>query len=340
MSNRKTLGGVIHTYQKYDPQALSPAPRSRRPTWCRRPSSTCSCTASMRELTDEELARAIRSIPARSPGSAPASMPCSPCSKSGSGRFLQKYETNRVMKEAAGATIAKLGESIKPPRNLQKNASTRPSAEEQIRDLERLWYRAGDDTLAIRPAAGAAGRAAGRQVPDRRAGREVRVHRPHADDRARRRLEIKEELEKIDELLEATRRGRQDGPDRRHRHGRALASSPSRATSRSSASCNKQIAGLPAARWPSGRVSNADPEGFQLTPKAYRLFQGRLLERIFSNLQASRTGRHQGPIVGEGAVETAADQALRIRRLDDQHGHARLADQRHDPRRAPACRSG
>ena len=43
--------------------------------------------------------------------------------------------------------------------------------------------------------------------------------------------------------------------------------------------------------------------GYQLTPKAYRLFQGRLLERIFSNLEASRTGRHQGPVVGEGAVE-------------------------------------
>jgi uncharacterized protein with von Willebrand factor type A (vWA) domain len=42
---------------------------------------------------------------------------------------------------------------------------------------------------------------------------------------------------------------------------------------------------------------------FQLTPKAYRIFQGTLLERIFSELKASRTGRHQGPIVGDGAVE-------------------------------------
>ena len=43
--------------------------------------------------------------------------------------------------------------------------------------------------------------------------------------------------------------------------------------------------------------------GYRLTPKAYRLFQSRLLERIFSQLQVSRTGRHQGPVVGEGAVE-------------------------------------
>ena len=46
--------------------------------------------------------------------------------------------------------------------------------------------------------------------------------------------------------------------------------------------------------------------GYQLTPKAYRLFQGRLLERVFTKLEASRSGRHRGPIVGEGAVEMQA----------------------------------
>jgi uncharacterized protein with von Willebrand factor type A (vWA) domain len=43
--------------------------------------------------------------------------------------------------------------------------------------------------------------------------------------------------------------------------------------------------------------------GFEMTPKAYRLFQSRLLSQIFSQLQASRSGRHQGPIIGEGATE-------------------------------------
>ena len=42
---------------------------------------------------------------------------------------------------------------------------------------------------------------------------------------------------------------------------------------------------------------------FSLTSQAYRVFQGKLLGKIFSELQASRTGRHQGEIVGEGAVE-------------------------------------
>jgi uncharacterized protein with von Willebrand factor type A (vWA) domain len=42
---------------------------------------------------------------------------------------------------------------------------------------------------------------------------------------------------------------------------------------------------------------------YRITPKAFRLFQGKLLEKIFSNLEAARSGRHQGPIIGEGAVE-------------------------------------
>jgi uncharacterized protein with von Willebrand factor type A (vWA) domain len=43
-----------------------------------------------------------------------------------------------------------------------------------------------------------------------------------------------------------------------------------------------------------------------MTPKATRLFQGKLLERIFAKMQASRSGRHQGPVVGEGATELQA----------------------------------
>jgi uncharacterized protein with von Willebrand factor type A (vWA) domain len=50
-------------------------------------------------------------------------------------------------------------------------------------------------------------------------------------------------------------------------------------------------------------LEQAKGGGFQMTPKAYRLFQSRLLTQIFTALQASRSGRHQGPIVGEGAVE-------------------------------------
>jgi uncharacterized protein with von Willebrand factor type A (vWA) domain len=48
---------------------------------------------------------------------------------------------------------------------------------------------------------------------------------------------------------------------------------------------------------------------FELTPKAYKAFQSRLLERIFSDLKASRSGRHQGRITGDGSVELPSTKA-------------------------------
>jgi uncharacterized protein with von Willebrand factor type A (vWA) domain len=50
-------------------------------------------------------------------------------------------------------------------------------------------------------------------------------------------------------------------------------------------------------------LEQAQRGGYKMTPRAYRLFQSKLLTRIFEQLQESRTGRHTGPIVGEGAVE-------------------------------------
>ena len=47
-----------------------------------------------------------------------------------------------------------------------------------------------------------------------------------------------------------------------------------------------------------------DSGKFRLTPKALRLFQSRVLTRIFSDLQASRTGCHPDAVTGEGAVES------------------------------------
>jgi uncharacterized protein with von Willebrand factor type A (vWA) domain len=44
-------------------------------------------------------------------------------------------------------------------------------------------------------------------------------------------------------------------------------------------------------------------DGYKLTPQAMRIFQGKLLEEIFSELDAARRGRHTGPITGEGSVE-------------------------------------
>src|SRR5262249_37342360 len=43
--------------------------------------------------------------------------------------------------------------------------------------------------------------------------------------------------------------------------------------------------------------------GYQMTPSAPRLFQPQPPSPPFEHLQASRSRRHQGPVLGEGAVE-------------------------------------
>jgi uncharacterized protein with von Willebrand factor type A (vWA) domain len=55
-----------------------------------------------------------------------------------------------------------------------------------------------------------------------------------------------------------------------------------------------------------GLEQQAGSGGYQMTPRAYRLFQSKLLTRIFEQMQESKAGRHQGPVVGEGAVELQA----------------------------------
>jgi uncharacterized protein with von Willebrand factor type A (vWA) domain len=56
-------------------------------------------------------------------------------------------------------------------------------------------------------------------------------------------------------------------------------------------------------------LDRSESGAFRLTPKAYKTFQAKLLDKIFSNLQASRSGRHTGRIVGDGSVELPTTKA-------------------------------
>ena len=194
----------------------------------------------MRELTEEELARADppRPQPDRRP----------------------RPEHRRADRDAAGAqaqdprnlrnahasarrphkrSIAG-GRSQAAARNSAKR-STRPCQDEQIRELERLWYAAGDDQSPFARQPGAA-RSNGSATSTRSTSWPPSTSSPAAKSlTVPQALEIKEELEKIDELLKQLEEAAQDGPDRHHRHGSCSPSSPSRATSSSSAQLQQQI---------------------------------------------------------------------------------------------------
>ncbi|MFW6108042.1 MAG: hypothetical protein ACOC70_02460, partial [bacterium] len=64
MANRRTLGGVVHTYQRYDPKEL-PGPLQPPPDVVSGAMEHMLAFGEMRELSDEELAGAVRIDPSQ-----------------------------------------------------------------------------------------------------------------------------------------------------------------------------------------------------------------------------------------------------------------------------------
>ncbi len=297
MVNRNTLGGVIHTYQKYDPVRF-PSPTQPPPDLTSTAFEHMLMYGSMRHLTEEELARAVRLDPSQIAGLGPSIDALLAMLLERKRKILEKYETEGVQKEA-GRQVRQQAQRIKPPRRLKK-AFQQAVEDEQLYDLERLWYAAGDDRSDFARA----------MLPlIERMGEKYEIDMLAAKYHFTGRqsmtvpeaLAIKEELEKIDELLKQLEEARETAQigvidlD-------TLAEFAEPGDIEQLDTLRNFIENY-VREMAERQGLERDQGGFRLNPQAYRLFQGRLLERIFNNLQASRTGRHQGPIVGEGAVE-------------------------------------
>lgn len=297
MNQPKPLGGVIHTYQKFDPKNL-PSPTAPPPDLVSPAFEHLLMYGSMRELTDEELARAIHIDPSQIAGFGPSIDALRAMLEERKRKILEKYETRKVQKEARRA-YRDQGEAIKPPANLQKRFA-QSFRDEQIRELERLWYQTGDDRSKFaRELVQLVARLGEKYQVDELAGKYAFTgHTPMSVTEA---LEVKEELETIDRLLEQLEEAAKTAQigviDLEELSQFAEPGEVDKLNQ-----LQKQIEEL-LRHMAEQQGLERGPEGYHLTPKAYRVFQGKLLERIFSNLESSRTGRHQGPVVGEGAVE-------------------------------------
>ena len=297
MTNQQRLGGVIHTYQKYDPRTF-PSPTQPPPDAVSPAFEHMLMFGSRRQLTEEELARAVRIDPSQIAGLGPSLDALMAMLLERKRKILARYETDTVQQQA-GRDYQQLGERLAPPKRLRARYEL-AYREEQIYQLERLWYAVGDDhspfargLVRLIEALGAK-----YQVDELAAKYEFTGRTGLTVPEA---LAVKQELEKIDELLKQLEEARQTariavidlevlaeftepGDMERLRELQQMVENYVRDLA--------EQQGL-----------ERGEGGFHLTPRAYRLFQGRLLERIFSNLQPSRTGRHAGPVLGEGAVE-------------------------------------
>ena len=297
MSDAQHLGGIIHTYQKYDPQNFPP-PTQPPPDLVSGAFEHMLQFGNLRELTEEELARAVQLDPSQIAGLGPSLDLIRQILEERKRKILETYETDTVVK-LARKEYRTAGERLTPNKEL-KDLYQRTFEEEQLREFERLWYRAGGEKSGFaRQLLGVMQRLADKYQVDELAakyaftGRE-RLTIPQA-------IELKEELEKIDELLkqidEAAKTAQIGVIDLE-----ALSEYTESGDIERLNALQKQIQDL-VKQMAEEQGLEQVKRGYRLTPKAYRIFQAKLLERIFSELQAARSGRHQGPILGEGAVE-------------------------------------
>jgi uncharacterized protein with von Willebrand factor type A (vWA) domain len=289
---------VIHTYQKYDPQHF-PSPTQPPPDLVAPAFEHLLQYGNYRPLTDAELARAIRLDPSQIAGLGPSLDALVALLLERKRKILEKYETQTVQ-NAARRAYEKAGRKVQLPGELRKPFK-QAFESEQIYDLERLWYALGDDqSPPARQLVSLIDTLGEKYQVEELAAKYVFTGRTAMS--VAEALTVKEELEKIDKLLKQLEEARKTAQiaiidmD-------ALAEFTEPGDLSKLEELQRMVENYVKEMAERQGLQRDQHGAFQLTPQAYRLFQGRLLERIFSNLQAARSGRHQGAIVGEGAVE-------------------------------------
>lgn len=299
MERRRQAGGIVHTYQRYDPTNFPSPTDPSGPDLVSSAFEHSLMYGSRRRLTPEELARAIRIDPSQIQGFGPSIDAIRAILEERKRKILATYETDRVQQRAAEELVA-IAHLAKPPAELRKRYQ-RAVQTEQIFELERLWYSTGNDhtpfahhLLKVMQSMGDK-----YQVDELAAKYEFTGQTPLTVPEA---LEVKQELEKIDELLEQLKEVEQNGQigiiDLEE-----LEEFVEPGQLEQLQQMQKMVEDHLREIAEQQGLSQDSSGALQLTPQAYKIFQGKLLSKIFSSLQASKTGRHQGAIAGEGAVE-------------------------------------
>lgn len=298
MTNKNNIGGIIQTYIKYDPVKF-PSPTQPAPDFVSPAMDQMLMFGSRRELTEEELARAVRLDPEQFKNLGPGIDQIKKILEERKRKILQTYESKSVVINARKGfhKAAKSGPDV--PEAMQA-AYQDAVSQEQLYDLEKLYFQLNDDTNPVaQHFLKLLSRLANKYQLDELDAKYAftgsqSMTIPEA-------LEIKDELEKIDELLKQLEEARETAQiailDME-----TLGEFMDEDTMQSLEEMKRVIENY--VREAAERQGLENKDGaFQLTPEAYRVFQGKLLGKIFSQLQASKSGRHQADVTGQGAVE-------------------------------------
>ncbi len=299
MPTRDSLGGIVHTYQRYDPVAVPPP----------RPAQTDLASAAMEhmlefgdldelEFTPEQLADAIVLDPEQIRGLGPSLDAVKRKLEEMRRRILEQYEAETA-RTRARREFHQAAARASPPAT-HREAFERAIREEQLRRLERLWYaqqneqsRFAADLVKLSDQLGTT------YQLDELVTKWTFTGREKLSIAAA--LAVKEELEEIERLLKQLEEARQNARVvliDMEALGQFLEAGELDDLERLRNQVEQAIQEA-AAR----QGLERGKKGLELTPKALRTFQGKLLERIFTDLEASRTGRHDVGVTGDGAVE-------------------------------------
>jgi len=250
------------------------------------------------ELTPEQLANAVKIDPSQISGLGPSIDSLIKMLEERKRKILETYETDAAQR-AAKKAYRDHGEPMDAPKR-QRERFQLGFDQEQLYDLERVWYGLDDERSPFAQDLVMLIEHLSRKYEvDQLVAKYTFTGRESMTvDKA---IEVKEELEKIDELLEQLKQARENAQigiiDMEQ-----LSEYADPGEMEQLMQLQRQVEQYLREQAEQQGLTNQSGN-VHLTPQAYKIFQGKLLERIFSNLQASRSGRHQGPIEGEGAVE-------------------------------------
>lgn len=292
------IGGVVHTYQKYNPTEF-PSPTAEPPDMVSGAFEHALAYGKYRQLTEEELARAIQLDPSQISGLGPSIDMLMDMLEDRKRKILETYQTDGLEKKA-NDRFEKLSKKANPPSKL-KGDFHKAVHSKQIYLLEQVWYRSDRESpdfaamvLHVMETLG------DKYNIDDLISKYVFTGHERMD--VPKALEIKKELEKIDELLEQLKEAAKTAQigliDME-----ALAEFAPPTDLNQLEELREQISNYVREMAERQGLDRDEKGAFHLTPKAHKTFQSRLLSRIFSQLKAGRSGRHEGRIVGDGSVE-------------------------------------
>ena len=299
--SRRHDGGLVHAYLGYDPKNF-PSPTAPPPDVAGAAFDYAMHFGDLDGLTEEQLANAIKIDASQIQGLGPSLNALIAMLEERKARLLATYETDAA-RQAAEKAYHDQAATIEPKKE-QRDMLAKAVREEQVRDLERLWYMQKNEHSPVsRGLIKLIERLGEKYQIEKMSGEYAFTGRePLTPDEA---VELYEELKTIDKLLEQLREAMKTAQ-------LAIIDLDELSEMADEEGLGEQIQNLNQIQQQLEEFVRQEAErqglektksGYRLSPKAFALVRGKLLSEIFADLQAARSGRRDA-VTGEGPVET------------------------------------